>query len=285
MSGATNLYGRKADWDPLKSWLEAWNNGSKPEVYPFIIIGESGWGKSTLAHRMSETVGMAPTASDGGFRDGKQLQKWFGQVRSRSFTNEMRVGILDDASFLSGAEWKLVGEQVKMKAFPMVVCVQTDADVPWPIRKGASILKLEQPKPEYLHRFLETIEPDRSDLWSIANLAASFRQAELILKTTPEGFVDKFADSFSERIPSRTRHAEVVAILQGKYPDTNFTSHPLAILQAANHNHADPEQVGLGSTLHGMSWKTDLLEPIARGFLVNLRTKTWARPPFRKLRR
>jgi len=279
MSG---LIGRKSDWDSLKSWLQAWNSGAKPDPYPFIIVGESGWGKSTVAHHISEQVGMEPTPSDGGFRDSDSLKKWFGQVRSRSFTNQMRAGILDDASFLSGAEWKMVGEQVKLVAFPLVICVQTEADVPWQIRRSAMMLKLSKPSRENLLQYLDSIDSDRSDNFEIAKIGASFRNAELIQKTTPEGFVTEYPDEFEPRIPTRHKFAEVQAILSGEFPGNDFTSHPLSILQTANHNHTRPEFVGIGSVLHGLSWRTDQLEPIARGFLLSLRSNSTDRPPFRK---
>lgn len=279
MSG---LIGRKSDWDSLKSWLQAWNSGNKPEPYPFIIVGESGWGKSTVAHHISEQVGMEPTPSDGGFRDVDSLKIWFGQVRSRSFTNKMRSAILDDASFLSGAEWRLVGEQVKLVAFPLVICVQTEADVPWQIRRSAMMLKLSKPSRENLLAHLDSIDSDRSDNFEIAKIGASFRNAELIQKTTPDGFVTEYPDEFETRIPTRHKFAEVKAILSGEFAGDDFTSHPLSILQTALHNHTDPEQIGLGSVLHGLTWKTDQLESIARGYLMSLRSNSTDRPPYRK---
>ena len=274
----SDLYIRKSTLDPLLSWLEGWQTQSPPAVYPFIIIGETGWGKTTIANLAADATSFFPTSSVGGFRDVKQLKKWIGQVRSLSFEGLTRLAILDDASFLKKSEWTYIQKATENKSFPLVICVQTEADVPWPIRRGSAKLKLEQPKVEDIVKHLQTIEPNRNDLGLIANSASSFRSAELILKTTPEG-LDPQA---SRRIPSRNGFSEVEAILSGNYPAVKFDSHPLSILQTAHHNGASPIDIYRGIVLHGYSWKHLGLSPIASAYLCNLRTKTCAKPPFRK---
>lgn len=274
----SDLYIRKSTLDPLISWLEGWKSPTAPEAYPFIIVGESGWGKTTIATLCAEAASFFPTVSEAGFRDKNQLKKWFGQVRSRSFDNEIRLAILDDASFLKKSEWNYISEQIKSRAFPLVICAQTEADIPWPIRRGSPKLKLEQPKIEDVVKYLQTIEPNRNDLGVIAKSASSFRAAKLLLQTTPEN-LDPQA---TPRIPSRSGFAEVEAILSGNYPAVSFDSHPLSILQTAHHNGASPTDVSRGIVLQGMSWKHDGLTPIASAYLCSLRTKTCAKPPFRK---
>ena len=274
----SDLYIRKSTLDPLLSWLEGWNSPTAPEAHPFIIVGESGWGKSTISKLAAEATGFHPTISEAGFRDKNQLKKWFGQVRSLSFEGLTRLAILDDASFLKKAEWNYIADQIKTKAFPLVICAQTEADIPWPIRRGSPNLKLERPNLESVVKYLQTIEPNRNDLGIIAKAASSFRAAKLLLQTTPENLNPEA----SPRIPSRTGFAEVQAILSGNYPALIFDSHPLSILQTAHHNGASPTDISRGIVLQGMSWKHEGLTPIASAYLCSLRTKTCAKPPFRK---
>ena len=78
----SDLYIRKSTLDPLLSWLEGWNSPTAPEAHPFIIVGESGWGKSTISKLAAEATGFHPTISEAGFRDKNQLKKDFELVRT-----------------------------------------------------------------------------------------------------------------------------------------------------------------------------------------------------------
>jgi len=272
------LIGRRSEWDPLISWLEGWAAGSKPEVYPFIIAGESGWGKTTLAHAAAEHCGFAPTTSELGWRDDAEIGRWFGACRSTTFDARARCAVLDDASFLSRGEWKIIARGLESQVFPCVICVQTLADVPWSIRRGAGILKLAEPTTEFLHRYLTRIDPDRKDAMAIASATRSYRAARNLMMTMPDGFS---TDGIEAPPVSRSGWSEVEAILSGRWITDEFDSHPLSVLSAGIHNGVHPEIVGVGLVLQGASWKTDGLAPIASAYLSSFRTKKLDRPPFR----
>jgi hypothetical protein len=273
-----NLIGRRSEWDSILSWLEGWASGSKPEVYPFIIAGESGWGKTTLAHATTEQCGFAPTSSELGWRDKNEIKRWFGACRSTSFDGRARCAVLDDASFLSAPEWKIIARGLKSQAFPCIICVQSLADVPWSIRRGAGILKLAEPTNEFLERYLLSIDPDRNDTESISSVTRSFRAARNLMMTMPDGFP---IDEIEAPPISRSGWSEVEAILSGRWTTDEFDSHPLSILSAGIHNGVHPEIIGTGLVLHGASWKTDGLTPIASAYLATFRSKNSDKPPFR----
>ena len=68
----------------------------------------------------------------------------------------------------------------------------------------------------------------------------------------------------------------------GRHSGTDFSSHPPAVIHAADFNGANPDYVIQAMLLHSKTWVTDGLGPISRAYISTLRANTTTKPPFRQ---
>ena len=269
-----DLIGKKITYEPIREWMKSWKLGI-PSSNPAIIVGESGTGKTTIAIMTSEEAGFDPVFHD----HENELSHTFINGRTPTFFGKKRVVILDDYHYTRAREWKIIEREIQNQSFPIIICVEHPKNVPWVIRRQAMMLNLERPSPEDLVRYLNQFPHDRSSehIASIARSSSSWRTSLLTLLSTSESH----EIVQTPRYPTRVGKAEIAAILEGHHPDHRFTNHPIAILTAAEYNHADPSQVTAANLLHSRSWEADNITRLSQAYLSTLRSKTSDSPPFR----
>lgn len=273
------LIGPKRRFAPVKAWFSSWATGT-PSVYPLVIVGDAGVGKTTVAHHYATEAGFDTIESHAeDERDTARLGRLFADARMPTFFGQRRVVIVEEPESLSKREWRAFDDPMKSKAFPLVIITQDPSSVPWPIRRGGLVVALDAPTPSDLSEYIERLHPGRSDVDEIARRATTWRQAALLAMTTEEGSPIREVEN---RYRTRYGHAEVAAILAGEHDSPDFSSHPLAVIQAAEYNGADPNHVVTAMLLHSQAWTVDGLAEVSRAYLSTLRASSTDRPPFRQ---
>ncbi len=280
----SELIGPKRHFAPVKSWLDSWAFGT-PSVYPLVIVGDSGVGKSTVARAYAQDAGFDIIESHADAdRDVKHFNKVFGEARMPTFFGEPRCLIVEDASAITKAGWRTFDQVIKSKAFPLIIIAENESDVAWQYRKSGLTHEIPQPTPSDLLSLLNSICPDsdsdNSRLRWISENASSWRTAKFLLKTTPPNWDD---DSVQAGDRTRTGFNEIASILSGEHSvERGISSHPLGLLQAADWNCAPPDHVIEAMRLHSLAWAVEGLSKVSMAYLATLRAGTQDKPPFRR---
>ena len=277
----SELIGAKRHFAPVQSWFDSWAFGT-PSVYPLILVGDSGVGKSTVARAYAQRAGfdILDTHADAQ-RDVKHFNRVFSEARNRTFFGENRCLIVEDAGAISAKAWKSFDDVISAKAFPLVIIAQHESEVGWRYRKSGLVHEIPAPTSSDKVQLLNSICPDHSPeqiLW-IAENSSSWRSAKHLAATTPSDFIDPNVNP-SER--TRFGHDEVSGILSGQYQSKELSSHPLAFINAAEWNGGNPEHVCEAMRLHSLAWGVDGLSKVSMAYISTLRADTQHKPPFRK---
>tara|TARA_R110000803_G_scaffold107958_6_gene176178 strand:- start:1037 stop:1900 length:864 start_codon:yes stop_codon:yes gene_type:complete len=274
------LIGKKRKFAPIKSWFDSFTAGT-PSVYPLILVGDSGAGKSTIATHYAQALGFDALISDAeNERHTDALKRLFGDARKPTFFGQRRAVIVEDIETFSNKEWSVFDDPIKSKAFPMILITTNEAEIPWRIRKHGFVCRIENPDKSDLLQYLNEESPtgDQYHLQWIASQSTTWRQAKHLLVSTPDDWI---GDVESERA-TRYGHAEIEDILLGRHDGFDFSSHPLAVIHAADFNGADPNHVIEAMLLHSKAWIVEGLSSISRAYISTLRANTTTKPPFRK---
>ena len=271
------LIGKKRKFAAIKSWFDSFSAGT-PSVYPLILVGDSGVGKSTIATACADKAGFDVLISDAETeRHTDALKRLFSDARKPTFFGQRRAVVIEDLNSFSKKEWNLFDDPLKSKAFPLVLITTNEAEIPWRIRKHGLVQRVEYPERTDLIEYLNGERSSNHIQW-IASQARTWNQAKHLLASTPEDW----DDDVESNPPSRFGHAEVEDILLGRHSGTDFSSHPLAVIHAADFNGANPDYVIQAMLLHSKTWVTDGLGPISRAYISTLRANTTTKPPFRQ---
>ena len=73
------------------------------------------------------------------------------------------------------------------------------------------------------------------------------------------------------------------SILSGTYIGNHMNNHPSSIIQMAEYNHADVDQIITSITMHSESWNYAGLSRVLKNYLLTLRTDDCKPVPFRKM--
>lgn len=273
-----DLIGPKRVFAPVKEWFSAWSNGT-PSVYPLVIVGDSGVGKTTVAHTLAESAGFTISESHAeDDRNTKHFTTLFSDARKPSFFGNRRCVIIEDIEVLGSREWAAIEKEVKQRAVPLVIIASSDRDVRWSIRRNALVHLIPRPSTADLKVALSKSIDDEDQVEWIAENSGTWRSAFNLAATIPPDFMD---DSIEILTPLRTGHSEIEAILAGE-PVEEVASHPLAVITAAEWNGADPRTVVEAIRLNSMAWSVEGLSEVATRYLATLRAPTADRPPFRR---
>ena len=278
------LIGLKRKIAPIKAWFDGFSVG-KPSVYPLILVGDAGVGKTTIALAYAEQMGFDPiTSTAENERHTDALKRLFGDSRMPTFFGQKRCLIVEDLRSFGKREWTQFDEPLNNKAFPLILITTNESDIPWRIRKQGLVHRVNSPTAgdlsEYLDREREQRGLETSDehlMW-IASTASTWRQSLHLLLTTPDGWRH---DSRTDN-PMKYGHSEVEHILLNKHTSIDFSSHPLAVIHAANYNGANADYVIQAMLLHSKAWVVEGLSEVSRAYCSTLRSPTAMKPPFRK---
>jgi hypothetical protein len=278
------LIGLKRKFAPVKAWFDGFSVG-KPSVYPLIIVGDAGVGKSTIALAYAEQIGFDPIISTAeSERHTDALKRLFGDSRMPTFFGQKRCLIMEDLKSFGKREWTQFDEPMKNKSFPLILITTNEAEIPWRIRKQGLVHRVEPPTEgdlsEYLNREREQRSMTTSDahLRWIASASSTWRQSLHLLLTTPDGW----RHDNDSNPPQRFGHGQVEDILLNKHRSIDFSVHPLAIIQAADFNGANPDYVIRAMLLHSKAWVVEGLSEVSRAYCSTLRAPTATKPPFKK---
>ena len=253
----SELIGPKRNFAPIKSWLDSWGYGT-PSVYPLVIVGDSGVGKSTVATAYAHEAGFDVLESHADAdRDAEHFKRIFSEARMPTFFGEKRCLIIEDCEAISNSAWLAFDSAIKDKAFPLIIIAQSESAVAWRYRKSGLTHEIPTPNAQELMQLLNSRSPESQDearkKW-ISENATSWRQAMLLLQTTPSDW----DDDVDEMDRSKTGFAEIQRVLQGEHPiGHDISSHPLGIISAAEWNCADPQSVCEAIRLHSLAWVVD----------------------------
>ena len=162
-------------------------------VYPLILVGDSGVGKSTVARAYAQKAGFDILESHADAkRDAKHFNKTFSEARNRTFFGQNRCLIVEDAGAISASAWKTFDDAISAKAFPMVIIAQHESEVGWRYRKSGLVHEIPAPTSSDKVQLLNSICPDHTpeQIWWIAENSSSWRSAKHLAITTPPDFVD-----------------------------------------------------------------------------------------------
>lgn len=277
----SELIGAKRHFAPVQSWFDSWGYGT-PSVYPLILVGDSGVGKSTVARAYAQKAGFDILESHADSkRDAKTFNRTFSEARNRTFFGQNRCLIVEDAGAISASAWKSFDDIIKAKAFPMVIIAQHESEVGWRYRKSGLIHEIPEPTAADKTQLLNSICPEHTpeQISWIAENSSSWRSAKHLATTTPPDFIDSEIEP-----PERTRFGqdEVSGILSGQYQSKELSSHPLAFIQTAEWNAGNPEHICEAMRLHSLAWVVEGLSKVSMAYTATLRTDTQHKPPFRK---
>jgi hypothetical protein len=273
------LIGPKRLHSPVKSWFEAWTHG-KPSMFPLILVGDSGYGKSFIVKHFSALFDFDAIESHS--NDSRSIQAFrtlFSDARMPTFFGQRRCLIVEDVKDISKSEWNTFDEPMKNQAFPLVLIAQHESEIAWKYRRGALVHRVHQPTVGMIREFLDSFEldiPDEHLDWCSEN-ASTYNNALMLARTTPPDWRGEVG-SWS---PSRYGHAEIEDILKGRSQEQDFSSHPLALLSVAEFNGCNPKHIIEGMWLHSQAWNVELLSSISRAYLSTLRTGETRKPPYR----
>ena len=248
-----------------------------------MIVGDSGVGKSTVATAYAHEAGFDVLESHADAdRDAEHFKRIFSEARMPTFFGEKRCLIIEDCEAISNSAWRAFDSAIKDKAFPLIIIAQSESAVAWRYRKSGLTHEIPTPNAQELMQLLNSISPESQDearkKW-ISENATSWRQAMLLLQTTPSDW----DDDVDEMDRSKTGFAEIQRVLQGEHPiGHDISSHPLGIISAAEWNCADPQSVCEAIRLHSLAWVVDGLSAVSMAYLTTLRATTHTKPPFRK---
>lgn len=277
----SDLIGAKRHFAPVQSWFDSWAYGT-PSVYPLIIVGDSGVGKSTVARAYAQKAGFDVLDTHGDSkRDVKHFNKVFSEARNKTFFGESRCLIVEDAGAISTSAWKSFDDAISAKAFPMIIIAQHESEIGWRHRKSGLVHEIPNPTAADKVQLLNSICSDHTpeQISWIAENSSSWRSAKHLAMTTPPDFIDTDIEP-----PERTRYGfdEVSGILSGKYQSNELSSHPLAFIQTAEWNAGNPEHICEAMRLHSLAWVVEGLSKVSMAYTATLRTDTQHKPPFRK---
>lgn len=280
----SDLIGPKRYFAPIKAWLDSWAYGT-PSVYPLVIVGDSGVGKSTVARAYAHEAGFDIIESHADSdRDVKHFKKVFSEARMPTFFGQDRCLIIEDAGAISKSAWRTFDEPIKSKAFPLIIIAQSESEVAWAYRKSGLTHELPQPSESDLMTLLTSICPkdnsSESRLRWISQNASSWRTAKFLLQTTPPDWID---DSVEASDREQTGFNEIASLLRGEHSiERGVSSHPLGVISAAEWNCSPPEQVCEAIRLHSLAWAVDGLSKVSMAYLTTLRANSQDKPPFRR---
>jgi hypothetical protein len=280
----SDLIGPKRYFAPVKAWLDSWAYGT-PSVYPLVIVGDSGVGKSTVARAYAHEAGFDIIESHGDAeRDVKHFNKVFSEARMPTFFGQDRCLIIEDAGAISNSAWRAFDEAIKAKAFPLIIIAQSESEVAWRYRKSGLTHEIPQPNESDLMTLLTSICPSSNESDSrlrwISQNASSWRTAKFLLQTTPPDWID---DSVEASDRQQTGFNEIASILRGEHSlERGIGSHPLGVISAAEWNCAAPESVCEAIRLHSLAWGVDGLSKVSMAYLSTLRANSQDKPPFRR---
>ena len=269
------MIGIKSIYQPMKSLLDNWSIKNKSNMNMIIIHGESGVGKTTLSKSYSTNSGFEPQfISD---LNGKYP---FSKVTALSLSGLPRIAIVDDADSLSKKHWKIVSDFSNQKLSPMIIIVINLKSVPYNLRKNSLLVEVNRPSKENLFDFLKSKSTNFDDehLRHIAEISPTWRSAGLNLLTSPNGF------RCEEEIRTKDLFGveENQAILSGKYHGNRMNNHPSSLIQMAEYNHANTDDLITGIKMHSESWNYAGLSRVLKNYLLTLRTAYSKPVPFRK---
>ena len=269
------MIGIKSIYQPMKSLLDNWSMKNKSNMNTIIIHGESGVGKTTLSKSYSTNSGFEPQ-----FISDLKGKYPFSKVSALSFTGLPRIAIIDDADFLSKKHWKIVSDFSSQKLSPMIIIVINLKSVPFNLRKISLLVEVNRPSKENLFDFLKSKSTDFDDehLKYIAEISPTWRSAELNLLTSPNGF------RCEEEVRTKDLFGveENQAILSGKYHGNKMNNHPSSLIQMAEYNHVNTDDLITGIKMHSESWNYAGLSRVLKNYLLTLRTAHSKPVPFRK---
>lgn len=278
------LIGLKRKFAPVKAWFDGFTVG-KPSVYPLILVGDAGAGKSTIALAYAKQMGFDPIISTAETeRHTDALKRLFGDARMPTFFGQRRCVIIEDLKSFGKREWTQFDEPIGNKAFPLILITTNEAEIPWRVRKQGMVHRVESPTEgdltEYLNREREQRGMNTSDehLRWIASVSSTWRQSLHLLLTTPDGW----RHDTEANPPTRFGHGEVQDILLNNHSSIDFSSHPLAVIQAADFNGANPDHVIQAMLLHSKAWVVEGLSEVSRAYCSTLRSPTADKPPFKR---
>ena len=189
--------------------------------------------------------------------------------------------IVEDAGAISASAWKTFDDVIKAKAFPMIIIAQHESEVGWRYRKSGLVHEIPAPATADKVQLLNSICPEHTpeQISWIAENSSSWRSVKHLAMTIPSNFIDPDVEQ-SER--TRFGHDEVSGILSGEYQSRELSSHPLAFIQTAEWNGANPEFVCEAMRLHSLAWVVEGLSKVSGAYISTLRADTQHKPPFRK---
>ena len=265
-----DLYGRRADHDTLKTWL------ADPQGL-LIVSGPSGCGKTTAIHTFTEDAGYD-------LIEGDDLSTTIDRSRHPSFTGRRRIALFDGVTQTwSKRDWSALTTLLKNHSPPCMVATHDIDSVPYNLRRSSTVHTMRQPEPRHILSLLRDFDhtlglgASETILARISETATSWRSALLVLQSLPSDF-DWTGEVDANVLPTSQ---QPTAVLAGTYR-TQSTCHPLAILNMAQHNGANPEFVQQANMAHSRAWLTDDLSRVARMLVDTLRTKTQSKPPWRR---
>ena len=268
------LYGRKQPHSQILRWLQG-----ERQHDMMVIHGPTGCGKTTILDAKIFEADLDAIH----LIDIDKLRQTISLARSPTFTGQTRIMVIDGADMLTKAAWNEISKTQDPLPFPLVIISDTLNDIDRDISSRCFSVKIDRPGKNHILDFLRdecerrNLSHTEAILGTIARSAHSYRSALNALNTThPAASIDEL----ESRRPAVTGSAQTEAILKGQW-DGDFSVHPLAILNMADWNGADPSVVSQGLLLHSRSWAADGLSPVARAYLRTIRTGSWDRPPFR----
>jgi len=278
------LIGLKRKFAPVKAWFDGFSIG-KPSVYPLILVGDAGAGKSTIALAYANQMGFDPIISTAeNERHTDALKRLFGDARMPTFFGQKRCLIVEDLKSFGKREWSQFDEPLNSKAFPLIIITTNEAEIPWRIRKQGLVHRVQSPTAGDLNEYLIRVRDERSMTTSdehlrwIASTSSTWRQSLHLLLTTPDGW----RHDTEANPPTRFGHSEVEDILLNKHKSNDFSVHPLAVIQAADFNGANADHVIQAMLLHSKAWLVDGLSEVSRAYISTLRATTTDKPPFKR---
>ena len=276
-STCDDLYGlRRTVISSVKNWIE------DPSGL-LIISGPCGSGKTTFTLLAIQDCGLEPLHSTSvEQRDKDELNRLLSILRSPSFTGEKRALVLDDADAIHKSGWTVL-EKNRPNA-PIILCTHDIQSIPWSIRKDQRVVELQLPAMNYKLDWLMDRQSQHTeqDCTRIAEESRSWRQLEHNFKMTPPGRAPNRSTDVIVKLPDAQ---QPIAILGGNQKGPSNVN-VLRVIEAAEYNHASPEDVRLSQWMESRTWFAAGLAKISRKFAEMLRSKYTSveRVPFRKRR-
>jgi len=170
---------------------------------------------------------------------------------------------------------------------PPFVCILLTVDIgsiPWNVRKDQRVIQLQEPTPYHMLEWINKQETGHTDedKQRLVNESRSWRQLQYNLSMTPVGRAPPTSTDIIIKLPDVE---QPMAILGGEQKGPSSVN-VLRVIEAAEYNHADAEEVRLAQWMESRTWHAAGLAKVSRAYAEQLRSKYTdvQKTPYRKRR-